>query len=63
MTLRLLRAALALSCPLLAVAKLYDLSGIWTIPLALFCMVNASIVIAEGRLRRGDETTVLGLNR
>jgi hypothetical protein len=60
---RLLRAAVALGCPLLAVAQFYDLGKIWRLPLAVVCMVNAVILIAEDRRRRADDTIVLNLHR
>ena len=60
---RFARVAVSLSCPLLAIATLSGLSGAWTIPLAIFCMVNAVLAVAEDRRKRADDAIVLNLHR
>ena len=60
---RFARVALSLSCPLLAIATLSGLSGIWTVPLAIFCMVNAVLAVVEDRRKSTDDAVVLNLHR
>jgi hypothetical protein len=60
---RLLRLALAVSCPLLALAFWWDLSGPWKIPLLALCCVNAVLSMIERKSTHPDDPVVLNLHR